>query len=427
MRSRVCRLVLLLVAMPLAASAQSWRLLDSSPFHGYRFEDAAFVSPEHGWIVNGDGETWETQDGGASWALRSEVPGYLRSTAFPSATLGWIGVLFNVSTRLYETRDGGATMVDVTNRIQPAIGGGVCGLFALDETYAFGVGEWDGPAYFIKTTDGGQTWQSRDMSAYAASLIDVRFTDPMNGIVVGGTNAVGADGQAIVLATSDGGETWTERFRSSGGTAGSEWAWKLSFPTDQVGYVSVEYLGLANDGKLLKTTDGGLTWTELAVPGGGSMQGVGFINEDIGWTSGRGTDMLTTDGGLTWAPTFDLDGSVNRFEFFGDSLGFAMGERIYQVQRVTTTSEPTPADAFALSVSPSPATGPVTVSYRLGAPTEAEVLVFDALGRRVAVLHSGPQSVGEHRVSWSAAVPGVYLARLATSGGTQVQRFVIAR
>ncbi|HIL58428.1 MAG TPA: hypothetical protein EYG39_11040, partial [Rhodothermales bacterium] len=124
-------LIALLIALPLTASGQGWTLLENSPFHSYRFEDAAFVSPERGWIVNGAGETYETQDGGESWTLRSQVPGYLRTTAFPSAGLGWVGVLFNQNARLYETRDGGETMVNVTDRIQPAIGGGVCGLFAL--------------------------------------------------------------------------------------------------------------------------------------------------------------------------------------------------------------------------------------------------------------------------------------------------------
>lgn len=421
------RLVLLLLALPVVAHAQ-WAVLADSPFHSYRFEDAAFLSPERGWIVNGSGETWETQTGGMSWSMRSDVPGYLRTAAFPSADLGWVGVLFH-PTRLYETRDGGITMTNVTSRIQPAIPGGVCGLYALDETHAFGVGEWDGPAYFIKTTDGGATWQSRDMTEYAGSLIDVRFTDPMNGIAVGGTNAIQNGGVAVILGTSDGGATWTERFRSSGTDTDSEWAWKISFPSETVGYVSVEFDTGTTNGKVLKTTDGGLTWTELAVPGGNSMQGIGFIDETTGWTSGRSTDMVTTDGGQTWARTFDLDGSVNRFEFFGDTLGFAMGKRIYEIQRPSSASAPDPSDSFAFSVSPNPASGPVSVRYHLDAPAEADVAVFDALGRRVAVLQSGVQSQGDHRAMWTppAGASGVFLVRMATETGTATRPVVVSR
>ncbi|MEM1057265.1 MAG: T9SS type A sorting domain-containing protein [Bacteroidota bacterium] len=425
------RLLLIAFALPIAASAQSWVVLDQSPFDNYRFEDAAFLSPERGWIVNGDGETFETQDGGETWQMRSRVPGYLRTTAFPSADIGWIGVLFNVNARLYETRDGGTTLVNVTDRIQPAIDGGVCGLFALDEQHVFGVGEWDGPAYFIKTTDGGATWQSRDMTEYVGSLIDVRFTDPMNGIVVGGSNGIRDNSVAVVLATSDGGATWTERFRSSGEGTNSEWAWKLSFPSDDVGYVSVEHDGSDPDGKVLKTTDGGLTWAELEVPGGESMQGIGFIDEQTGWTSGRGTSMVTTDGGATWRETFDfIAGRVNRFEFFGDSLGYAMDTRIYRLERAVVASEgPTATAELSLSASPVPSGGTVTFRYSLPEAGDVALEIFDALGRRVALVHDGPLGTGDHTMTWSppAETSGIYLARLVAGDRMRTLRVVVTR
>ncbi|MEL6616434.1 MAG: T9SS type A sorting domain-containing protein, partial [Bacteroidota bacterium] len=404
-----------------AQPAPQWTPLPGSPTHGYRFEDAAFVSPEAGWIVNGSGEVWSTEDGGLSWAFRSDSEGYLRSAAFPSADLGWVGVLFS-DTRLYETRDGGTTMTDVTDRIQPAIGGGVCGLWALDETHAFGVGEWDGPAYFIKTTDGGATWQSTDMSAYASSLIDVYFTDPMNGIVVGGTNATQAGSRAVVLTTTDGGATWTERYRSSGTGTTAEWAWKISFPTPEVGYVSVEFSSGGFDGKVLKTTDGGTTWQELSVPGGNSMQGVGFLSADVGWTSGRGTDKVTTNGGLTWESVFDLDGSVNRFEFFGDTLGFAMGQEVYRLAfPVAAEPEPGPL-ALSVQATPNPASGAVT--WRIRNTRAGRLTVVDALGRTVATL---PVAPGSESLTWDARglAPGVYHARLVSDGRAATARVVL--
>lgn len=419
------RLALLLALAPLAALAQqapNWVGMTGSPTHSYRFEDAAFVSPEAGWIVNGSGETWATENGGTTWTLQSDVPGYLRSAAFPSPDLGWVGVLFS-DTRLYETRDGGITMTDVTDRIQPAVGGGICGLFALDEMHAFGVGEWDGPAYFIKTSDGGATWQSTDMSAHAGSLIDVYFTDPMNGIVVGGTNATQFGGQAVILATSDGGATWTERFRSSGTDTQSEWSWKISFPTPEVGYVSVEFNTGTFDGKVLKTTDGGLTWQELDVPGGNSMQGVGFLTADIGWTSGRGTDKVTTDGGLTWESTFDLDGSVNRFEFFGDTLGYAMGEQIYTLSAIPVASETVPKPlALSVRATPNPASGAVT--WRIRNAQAGRLTIVDALGREVASLPVSPRT---ESLSWDARglAPGIYHARLLSEGRTATARVVL--
>lgn len=435
---RLVRLLLLAVALAPAASAQLpvWELLPASPFNSYRFEDATFVSPQHGWIVSGvgAGETWETTDGGLSWAMRSSLPRYLRTTVFPTPARGFTGTLYGAqgTFALLETTDGGASYLDASARIVPALGGGngICGLFAFDAETIWGVGQWYGPAYVIHTTDGGATWTRRDLSTQAGSLIDVYFHDAMNGIAVGGTLGTSAGGRALVLGTTDGGVTWAPRFTSSGAGTNAEWAWKISFPTPSVGYVSVEYSGATTTGKVLKTTDGGLTWTELPVPEGRSMQGIGFLTPEIGWTSGRGTVMRTLDGGATWAPSVEMDGQVNRFEFFGDSLGFAMGQRIYRLRFPTVDSVAPPGTAtLRLDTAPNPAPHDVVVGY--AAPVGAvAVEVFDALGRRVAVLDAPDATpTGVRQVVWRASAhpPGVYVVRLTAGDASVSRRVLLAR
>jgi photosystem II stability/assembly factor-like uncharacterized protein len=352
-----------------AARAQpgDWSLLPQSPSHTYRFEDASFLTPIHGWIVDGGGRTHRTLDGGATWALRSSVNDYLRSVAFVSETHGWVGALYGPR-RLYETLDGAATLTDVTARIAPAIGGGICGLWAVDADTVFGVGQYNGPTYVIRTTDGGLTWQSQNLTGLVGSLVDVVFLDGQRGFALGGTQPAGVNGgRVVVLATEDGGATWARRYVASAPPAGQgEWGWKLSFPTPLVGYASVERTS-GTTAKVLKTTDGGLTWTELLVPGGGSTQGLGFLTAERGWISGRGVAMETTDGGATWTTTTSIDGSVNRFEFFGDTLGYAMGRRVFFLDaRVPTAGPPSPAvPALALDpVAPNPARGAATLRFR---------------------------------------------------------------
>ncbi len=415
-----------LVALP-ALAQPTWAVLPASPVHSYRFEDAAFVTPRHGWVVNGSGETWETLDGGGSWARRSTVGEFLRTTAFVGERHGWIGALYGPRA-LFETTDGGATLVDATARIAPGLGSGngLCGLFAIDAQTVVAVGQWSGPAYVAKTVDGGTTWQSQTLAGLAGSLVDVHFHDAQHGIAVGGTNATSSGSRAVVLGTDDGGATWTRRFVSSGAGTQAEWGWKITFPTPLVGYVSVEYNGSTPTGKVLKTEDGGLTWAELAVPGGGSMQGIGFWSADVGWTSGRGTVMRTVDGGATWAPSTELDGQVNRFEFFGDSLGFAMGQHVFALQRTTVASAPAPTPALALGLEPNPTAGAVTVHVTVpGGPVRLDVL--DALGRRVATLTDGTLAAGGHAVSWepSRAAPGVYVVRLVAGGTVATQRLTL--
>ena len=401
-------------------------MLEASPFHGYRFEDGHFIDPQTGWVVNPAGEVWKTQDGGATWDLASVHPSeYIRSVAFLSEEVGFFGTLYG-GQALYRTTDGGQTFEDVTGSIQGPAPAGICGLFAVDEQVVYGVGSYDGDATLIKTVDGGQTWTSRAMDDVMVSIVDVYFWDEARGVVVGGSNGLQDDGRAAVALTEDGGETWTRVFTSSRAT---EWAWKVSFPTPTTGYVSVE----GRSGRALKTTDAGLTWAELTIPTGSDFQGIGFISENVGWVSGRGDTQTTTDGGQTWSP-LDLDGQINRFEFFGDTLAYAMGTRIYKLGRLSTaTDAPGEPALFGIdAVYPNPAASALTVDYRLATPGPVRVSVFDLLGRHVATLAGGRRPAGSHRAVWdgrlesgSPAAPGVYVVRLQATEQQDVRRVTV--
>ena len=88
-----------------------------------------------------------------------------------------------------------------------------------------------------------------------------------------------------------------------------------------------------------------------------------------------------------------------------------------------------PEDGVALlAPAPSPFRASTRVRFRLAAPADVAVEVFDVLGRRVAGA-SGAYGVGEHGVTvdGSALAPGAYLVRLAADGVVQTQRVVRAR
>ena len=78
---------------------------------------------------------------------------------------------------------------------------------------------------------------------------------------------------------------------------------------------------------------------------------------------------------------------------------------------------------------PNPSSRAVAVPFRLSAPADLEVAVFDALGRRVAVVASGSFGAGPHRVEVETAgwAPGVYVVRLTSGDRVESQRLVVAR
>ena len=83
-------------------------------------------------------------------------------------------------------------------------------------------------------------------------------------------------------------------------------------------------------------------------------------------------------------------------------------------------------------VSPSPAHHGTTISFTLPAAGNAELAIYDLLGRRIATLADGLQPAGPQNLRWdgrardgSPAWPGVYFARLVTGGRAMSARFIV--
>ena len=105
---------------------------------------------------------------------------------------------------------------------------------------------------------------------------------------------------------------------------------------------------------------------------------------------------------------------------------FAMGLTVTG----TTAGEPAPdVSALGLRASPNPAGASVEIAYTLAEAGPVRLAVYDALGRRVAVVSEGERGAGSHAetVDASGLPPGVYVARLAAPGGASSAQFTVVR
>lgn len=450
----VSRNVLLLAALVLlavgstAVHAQtapgSWEKVEGLPDDLGRYDDLTFVDAQHGWVVSSAGVLFGTTDGAETWSLlfnsADEPEGgvYFRSVAFADTQRGWLGTLNSPDRVLWETTDGGQTVTNITDRISGADVEGLCGMWVVDDQTIYAVGTYYSAPVIVKTTDGGQTWNARDMSDLVGGIIDIHFFDANRGIATGRIYE-GDASRAAVIGTEDGGETWTVRGESSGN---DEWGWKISFPTEQTGYVAVQSFGTA---KVLKTTDGGQTWTELplGVPRVDGLSAIGFTSENVGWTAGWPTTniQLTEDGGQTWTPVPLGDQSVvNRiriYEFDGEVVGFGGGRAFYRYVPSATTSltDGTPEGEVVLGGNfPNPFNTSTFIPFWLDEPASVRLVVYDLLGRRVASLVDGPRSPGLHRVEWDGAnesgqavAAGVYVYQLEVGAERMSGKAVVQR
>src|ERR1035438_6186947 len=124
------------------------------------------------------------------------------------------------------------------------------------------------------------TWQNP--LPQGNSLRSVCFTDA--------STAYAAGDWGTILKTTNGGATWT--LLSSGTT---EYLASVFFPDASTGYVA------GTGGTILKTTDSGITWMADSTGTVQHLNSAFFTDASNGYAVGSfGTILKTTNGGTTW-------------------------------------------------------------------------------------------------------------------------------
>ncbi|MEM9996172.1 MAG: endonuclease/exonuclease/phosphatase family protein [Bacteroidota bacterium] len=130
-----------------------------------------------------------------------------------------------------------------------------------------------------------------------------------------------------------------------------------------------------------------------------------------------------------------VEGSGNRYdELLGALPGytFTVSDHLPVFARfdfgtsVSADDDATPS-RFALDAPfPNPFTAAASVRFALPSAVPVDLAVFDALGRRVATLASGPRPAGPHTVTLDggALPPGLYLVRLTAGDQSATRRLV---
>jgi photosystem II stability/assembly factor-like uncharacterized protein len=351
----------------------TWSQLPNSPSGTTRHDDIWFVDETTGWSARGRGGIFKTADGGNTWVQKlTNTTTHFRCIAFASPLRGWAGNLgpgsYDSSVTdtnvMYETFDGGETW---TNR--PGFGEagmrGLCSIYVLGSNNVYGVGRVRGPAYFIKSTDGGTNWTLTNLTAAGVmgAMMDVYFKDPNVGFVVGMSTAPYSGNcnptyHGRIAKTTDGGQTWTAVATT---TYPCCYFWKMSWPTPDIGYVSLQKNPTSSDAIVFyKTTDGGNSWVSNGVPvaaiGVSSFywQGIGFVNANEGWAGGDSGSapnnfLHTTDGGNSWTPAgYANTATINRIRFLSPTLGIASGAKLH-IYRVPLAISQQPQDQWVLA------------------------------------------------------------------------------
>lgn len=318
--------------------------------------------------------------------------------------------------RVNAKSDGGTSpWSDAVDPLPDPAPDGLCGISVVSDSVVYATGRICGTPRLMKSTDRGTTWSTIDLSSSIDRLIDTYFITPDAGFVVGGVGEIDAVAQGRVLYTWDGGATWDIRHTTE---SIGHWCWKISFPSLNTGYVSLETFHTGITSYFLKTTNGGVTWEENLLVGGYREQGIGFATTEIGWAGGSILTYGTTDGGLTWSQD-NFGSNINRFRMLNDSLGFAIGKRVYKYsyEPATTVQEPDALlpEAYTLNQNyPNPFNPSTTISFKIPDAVPVLLQVYNIMGHHIATLIDGQREAGTHVVNFDASdlAAGVYYYRL---------------
>lgn len=418
---RMQLLLIALLSFSNSFSQSGWSYLTNAPVSNYRFDDLYFINDSTGWAVNGEGRIYKTADFGNSWTLQMDsLQYYFRSIEFLNDTTGFAGTL---NGKVFKTTDAGQTWTRIDQNF-PLPVPGVCGMEHWGNLIII-QGIWSQPAYILRSTDAGQTWSYTNMSTFASGLVDGWFKS-QDTVFISGIGTDITSNHGIILRSTDAGLTWNQVGMS---TAASAYCWKLQFTSADIGYCSLSE-NLGSQSHILKTTDGGSTWTTMFVTNQNmDMEGIGFVNDSIGWLGGWSPGMWQTiDGGNSW--TFlNFGGNLNRYIFRNQSLAYAGGISIYKFSGLTTGLPGISLQnhlQHSLKISPNPVCDAAHIYIDLMQPTTAVIEVYDERGQMIKRLKDNLEK-GEHHYELQHLKAGTYFAVLKTNEHFLTKEFQVIK
>jgi subtilisin family serine protease/photosystem II stability/assembly factor-like uncharacterized protein len=151
-----------------------------------------------------------------------------------------------------------------------------------------------------KTTDGGTNWNVIDASAITPFINGIHFFDDKKGIVIG--DPITTTSKWGIGVTNDGGTNWAPHSNPPTSQSGEE-GWNSVF----FGNETNAWFG-SNKGRVLRTTDRGLTWGTSTIKDAVNIIGIAFLDNNNGFaiyskSSSQGAPFYlatTSTGGSTW-------------------------------------------------------------------------------------------------------------------------------
>lgn len=376
-------------------------------FIGVAFQDVNNIT-----AVAQVGTVFRTTNSGSDWIFQDIGGDNLMDVSFIDVNNGWVVGTYG---SIYRTTDAGTNwnlLIDWNLSYLYSI-------TFINPNEGWAVGN---KGTIIKTTNGGTNWESKSVGN-TVTLEDIFFVDNNNGWVVGWIFP--EQDSCIIFRTTDGGITYQEQYREN--------------ETQLMGvYFTDIYNGAAVGwgGRILRTTNGGISWFKQA--SSGYYSDVCFTNLNCGWVVGLGGKLLkTTDGGINWINqpigtsedlwSISFIDSLNGVIVGGHSIILRTtngGVTFLEEENLVTSKD------FILSQNfPNPFNPSTKISWQAPVSGWQTLKVYDIIGKEVANLVDEYKNAGSYRVEFDGSnLPsGIYFYLLQAGDYVETKKMILLK
>lgn len=424
--------IILILTVALALCSQQW--VNISPFTDSNIGVFGnFVSANDGWISQGNGTTeqsiYHTSDGGKDWE------------------------------KVYTAND---AIISTITMIDPQNGW-------MSELRESSVYPYNKFRNYLKTTDGGFTWENMREHMPIDSLRDYPYYFVNKDVGFISVDVDSIDYSAIIYKTVDGGYNWYEVNTPPIVYSGENhpyWPNKFFFLDERYGW-AVCY-GYWDEGLTICTTDGGESWLPGLPPEHNEFCDIHFISPERGgavsvfpsysieviisednfntikyyydewnqnptaicfqndstiWITGEpGIINKSIDGGATFSVYQTIDANLNKIQFF-DKIGYIFGSNNNALYKFDSESGIEVAETAVRSCElsqnyPNPFNNETQIQFSIDRASQVKLDIYNSKGEFIHNLISSKLNKGNHNYSFKAdnLNSGVYYYRLSVDG-----------
>ncbi len=363
---------ILVLLLPFTTLAQAtWTQQASGTTENLRA--VQFLDANNGYACGDAGIVLKTTNGGTTWAsvkIATTTP--VNDIYFANVNEGWAAVgdenSSSSSGQIWYTTNGGTAWTKQT----PSTTEARFGISGASSSAVWVVGSRNGVINIDATTNGGTSWANQSNSNIFGWLYKIDAISTTTAFSIGGAFFPSVTG--FIIKTTNGGSTWSQL---STGTI--PFMNGIDMADANTGFV------VGDGGSIMTTTNGGTAWTTQTSGTTDTLQDVSFFSASVGWTCGlSGTIRRTINGGTNWnGETSGTTQNLNGIYALDATTAWAVGSGGKIIKRTGTTGiNDGHGFNYNINVYPNPFSNYTTVSFNTSSGNEPfSIVVFDVTGK----------------------------------------------